>query len=158
MRTVKPPRRGRRNIGAMRPLLLATLVAATFPAAAGVFRCTTAGSVSYQEQPCDAASQGGAVAIPTQLPDYIEPRNRLAAREAAVDARILERLRIESAERIARDERAAREAQAQAERAQAQAAEAAWYPVYVGPVPRIRPLVRTHPRRQVLGHSQPLMR
>ncbi len=143
----------------MRALLLATLVAAALPAAAGIFRCTTAGSVSYQEQPCDAASQGGAVAIPTQFPDYIEPRNRLAAREAAVDARILERLRIESAERIAREERAAREAQAEAERAQAQAAaEAAWYPVYAGPVLRARPVVRMQQRPHMRGHSQPLMR
>ena len=158
MRTVKPRRRGRRNIGAMRALLLATLVATAFPAAAEIYRCKSAGGVSYQEQPCDAASQGGAIAIPTQFPDYIEPRNRLAAREAAADARILERLRIESAERIARDERAAREAQAQAERQQAEAAQPVWYPVYVGPVARVRPVVRPHPRPQVRAHSQPLMR
>lgn len=158
MRTVKPPRRGRRSIGAMRALLVAMLVAAALPAAAEIYRCKSGASVSYQEQPCDAASQGGAVAIPTEFPDYIEPRNRLAAREAAVDARILERLRIESAERIARDERAAREAQAQAERERAQAAEGAWYPVYVGPVARVRPLVRAHPRPHFRPHSQPLMR
>lgn len=158
MRTAKPQRRERRSIGAMRALLLATLVAAALPAAADIYRCNTAGRVSYQEQPCDAASQGGAVAIPTQFPDYIEPRNRLAAREAAVDARILERLRIESAERIARDERAAREAQAQAERERAQAAEGAWYPVHVGPVVRVHPRVRAHPRAHFRAHSQPLMR
>ena len=156
MRTVKPRRPGRRSIGAMRALLLAALAAAALPAGAEIYRCKSAGSVSYQEQPCDAASQGGAVAIPSQFPDYIEPRNRLAAREAAVDARILERLRIESAERIARDERAAREAQA--ERGQAQPAEVVWYPVYGGPVARVRPIVRAHPRPPLRPHSQPLMR
>ena len=158
MRTVKPPRPGRRSIGAMRALLLAAWVAVALPAGAEIYRCKSAGSVSYQEQPCDAASQGGAVAIPSQFPDYIEPRNRLAAREAAVDARILERLRIESAERIARDERAAREAQLQAQREQVQPAEVAWYPVYGGPVARVRPIVRTHPRPPLRPHSQPLMR
>ena len=142
----------------MRALLLATLVATALPAAAEIYRCKSGGSVSYQEQPCDAASQGGAVAIPTEFPDYVEPRNRLAAREAAVDARILERLRIESAERIARDERAAREAQLQAERERAQPAEAVWYPVYGLPVARVRPIVRNAPRPQFRSHSQPLMR
>lgn len=149
MRTVKPPRPGRRSIGAMRALLLATLVATALPAAAEIYRCKSGGSVSYQEQPCDAASQGGAVAIPTEFPDYVEPRNRLAAREAAADARILERLRIESAERIARDERIAREAELAAERERATASQA-WIPVLTGPAlrlqrpfaPRVQPAMR----------------
>jgi hypothetical protein len=48
-------------------------------------------------------------------PDYAAERDRLAMREAALDARLLKRLEIEAAERIARDDRAAREKAAQAQ-------------------------------------------
>jgi uncharacterized protein DUF4124 len=142
-----------------RSIALATLLAAALPAAAGIYRCTApGGAVSYQEQPCDAASGGGAVAIPTQFPDYIEPRRRLAALEAAADARILERLRIESAERIVRDERLARQAELAAERERAQPTEV-WAPVFVGAPLRVRPIVRPHPQvRRLHAHSLPLMR
>src|SRR5206468_1699700 len=113
----------------------ALLLAASFPAAAEIYRCTSpGGGVSYQQMPCDGASQGGAVAIPTQYPDYVAPRDRLSAREAATDARILERLRLESAERIAREDRLARQAQYDAERATAEPATDVWIPAYaVGP-------------------------
>ena len=135
------------------PFLIAAL-----PATAQVYRCSVPGQpVSYQEQPCEGASQGGALALPTQFPDYLEPRNRLAAREAAADARILRRLEIESAERIARDERLAREAQLQAERERAEAADAAWYPVYAVRPLRMRPMAR--PRMHGPNpYPQPLMR
>jgi hypothetical protein len=135
----------------MRGYLLALSLIAAYPAAAvPIFRCTDAfgGSVSYQEAPC-ATAAGGATTIPTQFPDYAGPRDRLAAREAAVDARLLERMRIESAERIARDERMARQAQLEAERERSQATDA-WVPVYGGPV-YARPghRARVHPRNKL---------
>jgi Domain of unknown function (DUF4124) len=134
-------------------LLLAT------PASAGIFRCVgTEGSVSYQEQPCEPGERGGAVAIPTTFPDYVAPRERLAAREAAVDARLLKRLEIESAERIARDERIARESELQAERERARAAEA-WMPIFIAPPLRMHPLARGRSHASLIPrHSLPLMR
>ena len=100
-------------------LLLATLLvgAVTATGATEIYRCKSAGgSVSYQQQPCGSASEGGAVSIPVTYPDHVAERDRLAAREAALDARLLKRLEIESKERIARDERIARERELQAER------------------------------------------
>ena len=134
-----------------RSLFAIALIAALPAAAAPIYRCTDAfgGNVSYQEQPCAAA--GEATAIPTQFPDYAGPRDSLAAREAAADARLLERLRLESAERIARDDRAARQAQLDAERDHAQATDA-WMPVYLGPV-HTRPIHRARVRpRNVQPH------
>jgi hypothetical protein len=130
------------------------------PAAADVFRCVEpGGAVSYQQQPCEAGVQGGPVAIPTAFPDYIAARERLAAREAAVDARLLKRLEIESAERIARDERIARENELAAERERARAAEAAGVPIFVAAPLRARPPLHAHPMvRSVARHSLPLMR
>ena len=114
-----------RAILATLPLWLA------LPAAAQVYRCVVpGGSVTYQQQPCEAAAEGGAVAIPASFPDHTEPRARLAAREAASDARRMHRLEIEAAERIARDHRIAREAELEAERERARAREAEGYPVY----------------------------
>jgi uncharacterized protein DUF4124 len=127
-------------------LFAALLIAAAAPAGAEIYRCTApGGGVSYQELPCDGASRGGAVPIPTQYPDHVAPRDRLDARAAASDARILERLRLESAERIARDDRLARQAQLDAERERADANDA-WMPVYAaGPV-HARPWFKRHIR------------
>jgi len=102
-----------------RPMLAALLMLAAGMSSAEIFRCTARdGGVTYQQDPCAASSNGGAVNIPTSYPDYSVERDRLALREAALDARLLKRLEIEAAERIARDDRIAREkaqAQAQAE-------------------------------------------
>jgi Domain of unknown function (DUF4124) len=100
-----------------RPMLAALLMLAAGMSSAEIFRCTARdGGVTYQQDPCAASSNGGAVNIPTSYPDYAAERNRLALREAALDARLLKRLEIEAAERIARDDRIAREkAQAQAQ-------------------------------------------
>ena len=131
----------------------ALLLATGLPAAAEIYRCTApGGGVSYQELPCDGASQGGAVAIPTQYPDYVAARDRLSAREAATDARILERLRLESAERIAREDRLARQAQYDAERVSAAAAAEAWMPTYVVGPGRVRSQPRHHDRLRPLPH------
>ena len=48
--------------------------------------------------------------IPSQFPDVNRvERERLLAREAALDARLLKRAEVDAAERIARDDRIARE-------------------------------------------------
>lgn len=112
-----------------RPMLAALLLLATGLCSAEIFRCTARdGGVTYQQDPCAASSNGGAVNIPTSYPDYSDERERLARREAALDARLLKRLEIEANERIARDDRIAREKEAQAALALAQAQQA--YPVY----------------------------
>jgi len=143
-------------------IMFATVVSIAVPAAAEpVFRCAApGGSVSYQQFPCDEGAEGRTIAIPANFPDHVAPRERLAAREAAADARILRRLEIESAERIARDERAARENAYLAERERTAAAESAWGPVWVAS-PAFdrrfdRRVVRHQPR--VTPHSLPLMR
>jgi hypothetical protein len=112
-----------------RPMLAALLLLATGLCSAEIFRCTARdGGVTYQQDPCAASSNGGAVNIPTSYPDYSYERERLALREAALDARLLKRLEIEAHERIARDDRIAREKEAQAALELAQAQQA--YPVY----------------------------
>ncbi|HEX7606089.1 MAG TPA: DUF4124 domain-containing protein [Usitatibacter sp.] len=112
-----------------RPMLAALLLLATGLCSAEIFRCTARdGGVTYQQDPCAASSNGGAVNISTSYPDYSYERERLALREAALDARLLKRLEIEANERIARDERIAREKEAQAALALAQAQQA--YPLY----------------------------
>jgi hypothetical protein len=118
-----------------RPMLAALLLMAAGTCSAEIFRCTSReGGVTYQQDPCGAASEGGAVHIATSYPDYSYERERLASREAALDARLLKRLEIEASERIARDNRVAREKEAQAAR---DLAEADASPVYiVGRVPR----------------------
>ena len=109
-----------------RPMLAALLMLAAGMSSAEIFRCTAPdGGVTYQQVACAASSSGGAVNIHTSYPDYAAERDRLAMREAALDARLLKRLEIEAAERIARDDRIAREkAQAQA---QGQAEDAIFY-------------------------------
>ena len=114
-------------------------------ACAEIYRCKGPGSaVSYQELPCAGAEQGGTVNIPAVFPEANSvERNRLLQREAALDARLLERARIESAERIAQSELATREKEAKAMREAAElAAQQPVYPAYiVGPAyrgPRLR--------------------
>jgi Domain of unknown function (DUF4124) len=101
---------------AIRPLLAALLLVAAGTSSAEIFRCKAHdGAVTYQQDPCGPSTDGGAVNIPVSYPDYAAERDRLAMREAALDARLLKRLEIEAAERIARDDRAAREKAAQAQ-------------------------------------------
>ena len=116
------------------PLVLAALALLPLAAQAEIFRCSEAGSVTYQEVPCATSAQGGVTKIPSSFPEAnFAERNRLLQREAALDARLLERERIESAERIARMDLAAREREAQAARdAAAAAASQSYVPVYWG--------------------------
>jgi hypothetical protein len=142
-----------------RAFVLSSAVLFALPAAAQIYRCEApGGAVTYQQQACEAGESGGAVPIPTQYPDYREARARLAAREAALDARLLKRLEIESAERIARDERVARERELAAERERAAAAGGAGTPVFVGVPFRFHPFARRVPPHFSARHSLPLMR
>jgi Domain of unknown function (DUF4124) len=122
-----------------RAMLAVLLMLAATQCSAEIFRCTAHdGGVTYQQDPCGASSSGGAVNIPTSYPDHTYERERLASREAALDARLLKRLEIEAAERIARDDRIAREREAQAARdlAEAQQASPAYGIVRALHVPR----------------------
>jgi uncharacterized protein DUF4124 len=123
------------------------------PASAQVFRCVAAGgAVSYQQQPCEGTAEGGPTQIPTTFPDHVAARERLAAKEAAADARILKRLEIESAERMARSEQATRERELQAEREQSAPSADGWPVIFAG-APRIHhPIVQ--PRH--LRHDLPM--
>jgi hypothetical protein len=119
----------------------AFLLLAAGTSAAEIFRCTARDNrVTYQQEPCPDAALGGAVSIPASYPDYSAERDRLMQREAAMDARLLKRLEIEAAERIARDERVARELAAKAERERAESA-----PTYIVAWPARAP--RHPPRR-----------
>jgi hypothetical protein len=103
-----------------------------------IFRCKAPGGrITYQEIACDAASDGGAVAIPTTFPEVnLAERDRLLQREAALDERNLRRAELDTAERIARDNRLARQAEAQAERDRlAAAAASAGVGLYLAMVP-----------------------
>ena len=131
-------------------VIAVTVLAATvgMPASAQVFRCVGAGgAVSYQQQPCEGGAQGGPTEIPTTFPDHVAPRAELAAQAAAADARIQKRLELESAERMARAERALREKD-MAEREAAPAYADGWPVIFAGgphihhPIakpPRLRP-------------------
>ena len=109
-------------------------LAANAAGASDIYRCRSpGGSVTYQQEPCPVASETEAVNIPSSYPDHTGERDRLMQREAAMDARLLKRLEIEAAERIARDTRIARERELQAEqeRAAASAASVPAYPAYI---------------------------
>ena len=128
----------------MRRLALAALLAA-FAAdgfTASIYRCASARGVSYQEQPCPAATEERAWSVADFPPVNREERARLLQREAALDARMLKRAEIEAAERIAREQRRAQELELAAERERARAAE----PVYVVPVV-VRPYRPLRPPR-----------
>jgi hypothetical protein len=115
------------------PLAAILLVLAADAAAAGeIYRCKApGGTASYQQQPCAHPDDGGAVGIATIYPDHTAERDRLMQRVAAMDARLIRRLEIEAAERIARDERIAREAALQAERERTERERAQNAPVLI---------------------------
>src|ERR1700752_3877729 len=96
-------------------LMAASLLLATGALASpGISRCTApGGGVTYQEIPCPNDSAQRAVDIPTEYPEVNrEARERLFQREAALEARQLEREKMDTALRIAREDRLAREAEA----------------------------------------------
>ena len=134
-------------------VVVAASIAVSMPAAADVFRCTAPGGhVTYQEIPCPNDSAERVIALPEQFPEINrEARERLFQREAALEARQLEREKMETALRIAREDRLAREAEAK------QLAPAAAEPFYLVAQPlRLRPIpprLRAHGRR---AHDRPL--
>jgi len=134
-------------------LLLVGLATAVVQAgAAAISRCTGPdGAVTYQETACAGVATGGTVNIPTAYPDYnVVEHERILQREALLDERLLRRAAIDSAERIARDDRAAREKEAAAQLAlaEAQAAAAGGIPYFVAGRPFARQHHRPHPNSQ----------
>jgi len=116
----------------LRPIACLCALAATGALADGpVYRCANAGSVSFQQIPCANASEERAFELPSYPPINMLERDRLLAREAALDARLLRRAEIDAQERIAREARRARDAELDAERERARLAESAsFYPAY----------------------------
>jgi len=100
--------------------IAALLMLGSVDAEAQVYRCTEAGRVTYQAQPCTSAGAERVLDIPAAYPEVnLRERDRLLQREAALDARLLKRAELEAAERVARENRRALELEAQAERARA---------------------------------------
>ena len=114
--------------------------------AGSIYRCVDRGVVTYQELPCPAPLGESVVDIPAAFPpvNAIE-RERLLMREAALDARMLKRAELESAERLAHAALRARELELQAERERARQSEPA-YPVAI-----VIPGRRPHPRSRWVG-------
>jgi hypothetical protein len=112
-----------------------------------IFRCTDAGTVSYQEQPCSGAGIERAVILPEFPPANVAERERLLRREAALDARLLKRAELEAAERIAREARRARELELEAERERAKPVEPYVIPVFVRPYRPRPPRLLRFPER-----------
>jgi hypothetical protein len=81
-----------------------------------IYRCNAAGAVSYQEQPCVTSTQERTLDVPEFPRVNTVERERLLQREAALEARLARRAEMEAAERIARENRRAQEAQLEAER------------------------------------------
>jgi hypothetical protein len=124
----------------VRPIAYLCALAATGALADGpVYRCVNAASVSFQQVPCASASEERAFELPSYPPINMLERDRLLAREAALDARLLRRAEIDAQERMAREARRAREAEVDAERERAaRTAEAGYfYPAYPAAYPRV---------------------
>ena len=121
----------------MRRVLLVLASLALVPAfAADIYRCQAGGAVTYQQRPCDEGTAGGPTAIPAEFPPVnTAERERLLAREAALDQRLemqRERLAREAATRQEREIERTRLAAAEA----AAAAEPRW--LVVSPPVRMR--------------------
>jgi hypothetical protein len=114
-----------------RILALGLLMMSLPAAAAGIYRCTgPTGGVTYQETACDGAASGGLAGIPTSFPEVnTTERDRLMRQVAQMEDRELKRYEIDSRERIANADIAARERESQAALAAAQSADAG----YAGP-------------------------
>jgi hypothetical protein len=133
------------------PLAALTLVSLACCAHAQIYRCTSERGITYQEIPCPASSSAATMDIPAGFPEVNRAeRDRLLAREAALDARLLKRAEIDAAERIARDDRSAREREVAAlrqELARREAEQAGGGFIVMQPVrpPRIHRLDRRIP-------------
>jgi hypothetical protein len=71
-------------------ILVLALALAPFPARPEIFRCTSAGgAVTYQQDPCDAHANARVIDVPDAYPAANSAeRERLFAREAALDRRL----------------------------------------------------------------------
>ena len=142
--------------------LFLLLLSAAMGAGAQIYRCTGAkGAITYQEIPCGAAEQSRTMDIPATFPEVnMAERNRLLQREAALEARQTERMRIESAERVALAELATREREAklQREAAELAAQQSAGYPGYpvfiTGPYHR-GSRINPHPQHPIRRTTPP---
>lgn len=120
-----------------------------------IYRCIAyGGTVTYQQFPCPPASGEGTIALPSSYPEINRvERERLLQREAALDARLLKRLELEAAERIAREERASRERIARIH-AEAERDRASETPALLV----IRPMRRSYPRPGRTAFDRPYPR
>ncbi len=139
-----------------REFLALGLLMMTFPvAAAGIYRCTSpAGGVTYQETACEGAASGGLSAIPTSFPEVnTAERERLMQQVALMEERELKRYEIDSRERVAQSDIAARERESEAAAAQANDSYGYGYVgPYFGAASRGAHLVPIASRRPVVGH------
>jgi len=96
-------------------LALGLLILSVDLAAAGIYKCTSpSGAVTYQEIACDGAQSGSVASIPTSFPEVnTAERERLLQQVALLDQRQLRRYEVESNERIALADIAAREREAE---------------------------------------------
>ena len=138
----------------MKRILLLALPLVALSAQAEIYRCKAAeGATTYQEIPCPpSAASSRTMDNPASFPEVNRvERERLLAREAALEERRLRREEIESRERIARDDRIAREKEAEAIReaalAQQQNVAVPVWPAYVFGSPARPPRV-LHPRHR----------
>ena len=71
-------------------ILVLALALAPFPTRADIFRCTsTGGAVTYQQDSCDAHANAKVIDVPDAYPAANSAeRERLLAREAALDRRL----------------------------------------------------------------------
>ncbi|HLX23572.1 MAG TPA: hypothetical protein VKR38_09530 [Usitatibacter sp.] len=98
-----------------RLLALGILAASLDLAAAGIYKCTSpSGSVSYQEIACAGTQTGGVANIPTGFPDMnVIEHDHILQLGSMAEARLLKRYEIDSNERVAMADIAARERAAQ---------------------------------------------
>ena len=135
-----------------RSLAALALVSLACGAHAGIYRCTCGGAVTYQEIPCPASATATTMDIPTQFPEVNRAeRERILAREAALDARLLKRAEIDAAERIARDDRTARERELAALRAELARREAEDAGGFIVVSPLRAPRIHHRPDRRPLS-------
>jgi hypothetical protein len=122
------------------------LLSAVLPLGAtaeAIYRCESAAGVSYQQLPCASSAAGTIAKVPTTFPPVnVVERDRLLAREAALDARLLKRAEIESKERMAYAALRARELELQAERERARESEPVYVVSWMAPRPLRRPRAR----------------
>ena len=106
------------------------------------------GRAAQSAEAQSASAQVRAMDIPLVFPEVNRAeRERLLQREAALDARLLKRAEIEAAERVAREDRAARELSLERERAREREAAALATPgiLVIQPSPFPRPRLHRPP-------------